>query len=83
MNLGDEVVTEYTSDSDYVSSVEGNTPFPSLTLSKKFELEKYLHNGEVTYNISTFSEQDIIEPEQVTEEQVNKESENMGCCLLL
>ena len=64
MNLGTEVImrasalsdgtsiTEYSDSSDYVSSVEGNTPFPSLTLSKKFELERYIHNGIV---VSTFS----------------------------
>ena len=54
--LGKEVSTEYSSDSQYVSSEEHYTPFPSLTMSKKIELEKYIHNGEVTYNISTFSE---------------------------
>ena len=51
-DLGTEVITEYSDESDYVSSVEGNTPFPSLTLSKKFELERYIHNGIV---VSTFS----------------------------
>ena len=56
IDLGDEVITEYADDSDYVSSEEHYTPFPSLTMSKKIELEKYIHNGQVTYNISTFSE---------------------------
>ena len=100
IDLGDEVSTEYADDSDYVSSIEGNTPFPSLTLSKKIELEKYIHNGQVTYNISTFSERlasqdlrslssepDIPEQnEQQTEQQqqdVSKQYENNGCCLLL
>ena len=99
IDLGDEVITEYADDSDYVSSIEGNTPFPSLTLSKKIELEKYIHNGEITYNISTFSEPDIPERvtpsplrtsseqnEQQTEQQqqdVSKQYENNGCCLLL
>ena len=86
LNVGTEVITEYSSDSQYVSSIEGNTPYPSLTLSKKFELEKYLHNGEITYNISTFSEPDVIEQEEQEEQQpdsVPKDSENNGCCLLL
>ena len=86
IDLGDEVITEYADDSDYVSSIEGNTPFPSLTLSKKIELEKYIHNGQVTYNISTFSENDIVKPEQQTEQdnqEISKQYENNGCCLLL
>ena len=84
--LGKEVLTEYSSDSQYVSSVEGNTPFPSLTLSKKFELEKYINNGQVTYNISTFSEPDVIKPDVDKPEQQQEQkqdSENNGCCLLL
>ena len=80
--LGKEVSTEYSSDSQYVSSEEHYTPFPSLTMSKKIELEKYIHNGQVTYNISTFSERlasqdlrslssepDIIEPEEQQQEE--------------
>ena len=97
--LGKEVVTEYSSDSQYVSSEEHYTPFPSLTMSKKIELEKYIHNGEVTYNISTFSEPDVIEPERIAtqslrslsseqkEEQqqqdVSKQNPIIGCCLML
>ena len=85
--LGKEVSTEYSSDSDYVSSTERYTPFPSLTLSKKFELEKYINNGQVTYNISTFSEPDVIKPDvdkQADKQQEQKQdSENNGCCLLL
>ena len=90
--LGKEVLTEYSSDSQYVSSTERYTPFPSLTLSKKFELEKYINNGQVTYNISTFSEPDVIKPDIVEPIQVKQEeqqqeqkqdSENNGCCLLL
>ena len=85
--LGKEVLTEYSSDSQYVSSVEGNTPFPSLTLSKKFELEKYINNGQVTYNISTFNDEDIVTPDvdkQADKQQEQKQnSENNGCCLLL
>ena len=76
LNVGTEVVTEYTSDSQYVSSIEGNTPYPSLTLSKKFELEKYLHNGEITYNISTFSEPDVIE--RIAEQSLRTSSEQEG-----
>ena len=81
------IITEYNSDSDYVSSTERYTPFPSLTLSKKIELEKYIHNGDVTYNISTFSEPDIPklenqQPEQ-DKQEISKQYENNGCCLLL
>ena len=85
--LGKEVSTEYSSDSQYVSSEEHYTPFPSLTMSKKIELEKYIHNGEITYNISTFSEPDIPKLENQQTEQDNQENskqyENNGCCLLL
>ena len=98
IDLGDEVSTEYidegfsesreqSSFSDYVSSEEHYTPFPSLTLSKKIELEKYIHNGEITYNISTFSEPDIPKLENQQTEQdnqeISKQYENNGCCLLL
>ena len=85
--LGKEVLTEYSSDSQYVSSTERYTPFPSLTLSKKFELEKYINNGQVTYNISTFNDEDIVTPDvdkQADKQQEQKQdSENNGCCLLL
>ena len=82
MNLGTEVITEYSDESDYVSSVEGNTPFPSLTLSKKFELERYIHNGIV---VSTFSNANIEEPKiDKNESQENsQQQENISCCLLL
>ena len=102
MNVGDEVSTEYVEyadSSDYVSSTERNTPFPSLTLSKKFELERYLHNGQI---VSKFSESNVIKPESLkdiqqqdsvtkesvtkqpaNEESVTKQSANEGCCLLL
>ena len=88
MSFGKEIITEYTSDSSYVSS----TSLPSLTLSKKIELERYLHDGVV---VSKFSESNIVVPEEdkpdevnkesVTEQEqeVNKESENISCCLLL
>ena len=83
-DLGTEVITEYYDESDYVSSVEHCTPFPSLTLSKKFELERYIHNGVI---VSTFSNANIVEPEIVKPESVTQESqqknENIGCCLLL
>ena len=101
VNLG-EYVTEYTDSSDYVSSVEDNTPlyesriedspFPSLTLSKKIELERYLHDGVV---VSKFSESNIVVPEEDKPDEVNKESvteqeqeeqkqnQIVGCCLLL
>ena len=81
------ITTEYSSDSQYVSSTERYTPFPSLTLSKKFELEKYINNGQVTYNISTFNDEDIVTPDvdkQADKQQEQKQnSENNGCCLLL
>ena len=81
-DLGTEVITEYSDSSDYVSSVEGNTPFPSLTLSKKFELERYIHNGIV---VSTFSNANIEEPKiDKNESQENsQQQENISCCLLL
>ena len=92
-DLGTEVITEYYDESDYVSSVEHYTPFPSLTLSKKVILECYLHNGQV---VSTFSNANIEEPkieqtESVTQESQQEivkqesqhENENIGCCLLL
>ena len=97
IDLGEEVSTEYiddatalssyADDSDYVSSEEHYTPFPSLILSKKIELEKYIHNEEITYNISTFSEPDIPKLENQQTEQdnqeISKQYENNRCCLLL
>ena len=94
MDVGTEVSTEYVSDcSDYVSSVEGNTPFPSLTLSKKIELERYLHNGVI---VSRFSQVELQKPNSVKDlvtndsvkqesvkDLVKEESVNNGCCLLL
>ena len=67
MSFGKEIITEYTSDSSYVSS----TPLPSLTLSKKIELERYLHDGVV---VSKFSESNIVVPEEDKPDEVNKES---------
>ena len=84
VNVGEYVTTEYVDDdsSDYVSSIEGNTPFPSLTLSKKFELERYIHQGQI---VSRFSNENICKPsslkdlqqiESVNKESVSKESAN-------
>ena len=55
------------------------TPFPSLTLSQRIELNKICHTGAITNNnVSTFSDLDIIEEEQQEQEQ----NENKGCCLI-
>ena len=58
------------------------TPYPSLTLTQRLELNKILHTGELTNNnVSTFSEQDIYEkttPEPEPEEQ----KQNQGCCVI-
>ena len=67
MSFGKEIITEYTSDSSYVSS----TSLPSLTLSKKIELERYLHDGVV---VSKFSVGDLDKPEIDKPDEVNKES---------
>ena len=96
LNVGTEVSTEYIDESDYVSSEERNTPFPSLTLSKKFELERYLNNGVI---VSTFSNQNIEEPKidkrlasqdlretkfpEPESQENSQQQENNSCCLLL
>ena len=55
------------------------TPYPSLTLSQRLELNKILHTGELTNNnVSTFSEQDIYESVEQPEEQ----KQNHGCCVI-
>ena len=58
------------------------TPYPSLTLSHRLELNKILHTGELTNNnVSTFSEQDIYDsPEQLTTNEEQKQ--NHGCCVI-
>ena len=96
LNVGTEVSTEYidsyVDDSDYVSSTERYTPFPSLTMSKKIELERYINPEQM---VSRFSQVELVKPdsikdiqqedevkeESVTKESV-KESENSGCCLI-
>ena len=56
------------------------TPYPSMTLSQRLELNKILHTNDITNNnVSTFSEQDIIEPEPVEQEQ----EKVMGCCVVM
>ena len=58
------------------------TPYPSLTLSQRLELNKILHTNDITNNnVSTFSDQDIMEPEQLTTNEEQKEV--MGCCTLM
>ena len=55
------------------------SPYPSLTLSQRLELNKILHTGELTHNnVSTFSDQDIYEPVEQPEEQ----KQNHGCCVI-
>ena len=57
------------------------TPYPSLTLSQRLELNKILHTGAITNNnVSTFSDQDIYEPEQLTTNEEQKQ--NYGCCVI-
>ena len=54
---------------------------PSLTLSQRLELNKILHTGAITNNnVSTFSDQDIYEPEQLTTNEEQKQ--NHGCCVI-
>ena len=63
-----------------LSSGYAFTPYPSMTLSQRLELNKILHTNDITNNnISTFSDQDIIEPEPVEQEQ----EKVMGCCTLM
>ena len=72
VNVGEYVSTEYADDSsDYVSSTERNTPFPSLTLSKKFELERYIHQGIV---VSRFSNENICKPHSMSESRYREPS---------
>ena len=58
------------------------TPYPSLTLSQRLELNKILHTGAITNNnVSTFSDQDIYDsPEQLTTNEEQKQ--NYGCCVI-
>ena len=70
------------SDNNELSSGYAFTPYPSLTLSQRLELNKILHTNDITNNnISTFSDQDIMEPEQLTTNEEQKEV--MGCCTLM
>ena len=58
------------------------TPYPSLTLSQRLELNKILHTGELTNNnVSTFSDQDIYEPEPLTSNN-EEQKQNHGCCVI-
>ena len=76
--------SELTSSSEHEQTIStysdyNFTPYPSLTLTQRLELNKILHTGELTNNnVSTFSEQDIYEPEQQPEEQ----KQNQGCCII-
>ena len=56
------------------------TPYPSLTLTQRLELNKILHTGELTNNnVSTFSEQDMYEP---TTPEPEEQKQNHGCCVI-
>ena len=56
------------------------TPYPSLTLTQRLELNKILHTGELTNNnVSTFSEQDMYEP---TTPEPEEQKQNQGCCVI-
>ena len=56
------------------------TPYPSLTLSQRLELNKILHTGAITNNnVSTFSDQDIYEP---TTPEPEEQKQNYGCCVI-
>ena len=56
------------------------TPYPSLTLSQRLELNKILHTGAITNNnVSTFSDQDIYEPTTPAPEE---QKQYQGCCVI-
>ena len=56
------------------------TPYPSLTVSQRLELNKILHTGELTNNnVSTFSEQDMYDDD---EQQPEEQKQNHGCCVI-
>ena len=58
------------------------TPYPSLTLTQRLELNKILHTGELTNNnVSTFSEQDIYQDESLTTNN-EEQKQNQGCCVI-
>ena len=70
------------------------SPYPSLTLSQRLELNKILHTGAITNNnVSTFSDQDIYdspearlssersEPEPLTSNN-EEQKQNQGCCII-
>ena len=59
------------------------TPYPSLTLTQRLELNKILHTGELTNNnVSTFSEQDIYQDESLTTNN-EEQKQNHGCCVIV
>ena len=58
------------------------SPYPTLTLSQRLELNKILHTGELTNNnVSTFSDQDIYEP-TTPEPEPEEQKQNQGCCVI-
>ena len=76
-----EDIATYSESSPTLSSYGGSncTPFPSLTVSQRIELNKICHTGSITNNnVSTFSDLDI--QEEHVEEQ--KQNDN-GCCIIM
>ena len=54
------------------------TPYPSLTLTQRLELNKILHTGELTNNnVSTFSDQDMYD-----DDEQQPEEQNHRCCVI-
>ena len=86
MDVGTEVSTEYiTDDSEYVSSVEGNTPFPSLSKSKR----KIILESIPSRYVSRFSESNIVKPEMIEQPHEEEETpeekqqeQTFGCCYI-
>lgn len=82
----EQTISTYTAcgikDSEGINSDYAFTPYPSLTLSQRLELNKILHTGAITNNnVSTFSDQDIYDsPEPFTTNEEQKQ--NYGCCVI-
>ena len=54
------------------------TPYPTLTDSQQIQLNIILHTGKLTNcNVSTFSDDELIEPE------VEPEIQNVHCCNII
>ena len=92
-----EDIATYSESSPTLSSYGDSncTPFPSLTVSQRIELNKICHTGAITNNnVSTFSDLDMyenVEPQQRIEEHILFENEsssacqkqNNGCCIIM